>query len=231
MDNPIIFNSPTNDVKVKYITGIAMAFLLPLLLSIALANTNIAYFDKLFYSRFFYWGTVLVLWIYAYRFEKQHLLVWKEENNDLWYIVVSILALYACFIGAAIVSAVPGFLGWKEDKTVIGMITAVLKGHSAMIFFIAFTAGVTEEFIFRGYILTRLMKFFKTPVIPILISSTLFSALHYKYHSLGELIFAFLIGIIFSIYYIKYRNIKALIITHFLIDFISLNLAQHFKVK
>lgn len=218
----------SNDDKVKYIIGIAMAFLLPLVLSIVLANTKIAYFDKLFYSRFFYWGTALVLWIYAYRFEKQHLLIWKEENNDLWYIVVSVLALYACFIGAAIVAAIPGFLGWKEDKAVIRMITAVLKGHNAMTFFVAFTAGVTEELIFRGYILTRLMRLFKNPVIPILISSALFSALHYKYHSLGELIFAFLIGVIFSIYYIKYRNIKALIITHFLIDFISMSIAQHF---
>ncbi|MDB5141553.1 MAG: family intrarane metalloprotease, partial [Mucilaginibacter sp.] len=106
-----------------------------------------------------------------------------------------------------------------------------LKGHEAMLFFIALTAGVTEEFIFRGYVLTRLTQLFKNPAIAVIVSSLLFSALHYKYGSLHELIFAFLIGVIFSVYYLKYRNIKALMLTHFLIDFINMNLAQHIKLK
>lgn len=218
----------SNNDKVKYIIGIAIAFLIPLGLTLALGKINIASFDKVFYSRFFYWGTALFLLGYAYVIEKQKLLIWPENDPGIAFFLVSVVVLYLAFIGAALVSAIPMFLGVREKNEVMHTITALLKGHGVMVFFIAFTAGVTEELIFRGYVLTRLMKLFKEPIIPILISSTLFSALHYKYNSLRELIFAFLIGVIFSIYYIKYRNIKALILTHFLIDFISLNMAQHF---
>ena len=158
------------------------------------------------------------------------MLIWKE-NNEIGFFIISVFVLYLLYIVVAIVSAIPVFLGWHESNEVMKKIAFLLKGHQLMIVFVALTAGVTEELIFRGYMLTRLMQFFEKPYIPVIISSLAFSALHYKYHSLIETLFTFLIGVVFSIYYIKYRNIKALIVTHFLIDFISLTLMQHFKLK
>ncbi|HTD97905.1 MAG TPA: type II CAAX endopeptidase family protein [Mucilaginibacter sp.] len=214
------------------ITGIALAMLIPLGLTIAIGDTSISYYDKVFYSRFFYWGTMLFLFFYAYKIEHQPLLIWKPAKFDAWIFIVSVIVLYLLFIGAAIVSAIPTFLGLHDNREVITKIIKVITGHPFLLFLISFTAGVTEEFIFRGYILTRLMQLFKKPLWPVLISSILFSALHYKYNSLHEYIFAFAIGVIFSIYYIKYRDIKPLIVTHFLIDFINLHLAEYlFKIR
>jgi membrane protease YdiL (CAAX protease family) len=163
--------------------------------------------------------------------ERQPLLIIKESKPALGFFLLSVLVLYLLYIAAAIVSALPALFGVHDDKAVIKMISRVLKGHYWFTIFVALTAGVTEEFIFRGYILTRLLQVWKNPVIAIIVSSLLFSAMHYKYHSVHELIFAFLIGVIFSIYYLKYQHIKAIMLVHFLIDIISMGLAQHFMVK
>jgi membrane protease YdiL (CAAX protease family) len=228
MDDLTLKEKPNNPIL---ITGILLAFLIPLGLTVAIGNVSINYFDKLFYSRFFYWGTVLFLFFYAWKVERGPLLIWPENNAGTKFFLSSVVVLYLLFIAAAIVSAIPMLFGWRESNEVMKMIARLLKGQSSMMFFIALTAGVTEEFIFRGYILTRLLQIFKHPYIPVILSSILFSALHYKFHSLREFIFTFLIGVIFSLYYIKYRNIKALMLTHFLIDFISLMLAQHLTMK
>ena len=224
----ISLSKPNNIIL---LIGIRLAFAVPLGLTGWMSGMHISYYDKLFYSRFIYWGTVVFLFFYARMAEQQPLLIWTESKPTLGFFLLSVLVLYLLFIAAAVASAIPMLFGMRENNAMVKMITGVLKGHEAMLFFIALTAGVTEELIFRGYILTRLEQRFQNPVIAIIASSLLFSALHYKYGSLHELIFAFLIGIIFSVYYVKYRNIKALMLVHFLIDFININLAQHVKLK
>jgi hypothetical protein len=228
MDDQTFQPKPNNAILVS---GILLAFILPLGLTMWIGHVSVSYYDKRFYSRFFYWGTVLVLLFYARKVEHQPLLIWKESKPAIGFFLLSVLVLYLLFIAASIVSAIPMLFGMRENNAVIKMIAQLLKGHFWVLVFIALTAGVTEEFIFRGYVLTRLSQLFKKPYVPVIVSSLLFSALHYKYNSLRELIFAFLIGVIFSVYYLKYRNIKALMLTHFLIDFISMMLAQHVKLK
>lgn len=88
--------------------------------------------------------------------------------------------------------------------------------------FTALTAGVTEEFIFRGYLQPRLTVIFKNPYAAIILSSLLFGLLHFKYGTLANVIGPIFIGLIFSLYYWKYRNLTVLILCHFLWDLISL---------
>jgi membrane protease YdiL (CAAX protease family) len=211
--------------------GIILTLGLLILFDYWLGHLQMAYYDKLFYSRFIYWGILVVLFFYALKIERQPLLLWKEENNRIGFFLLSVFLLYLASIGAAIISAVPVLLGQHESNAVMKKIIAVITGHQATMFFIALTAGVTEELIFRGYLLTRLSQWFKNNAAAIIVSSLLFAALHYKYGSLRELIFTFLIGVIFSIYYVEYRNIKAIILTHFLIDYINMNIATHLKLK
>ena len=226
-----IFTFQTKPNNAVLITGIILAFGIPLGLNIWAGQTSAAYFDKLFYSRFIYWGTLGVLFLYARLAERQSLLILPESKTTIGSLLLSVLALYLLSIAAAIVSAIPVFFGWHERNLMMKKIIQLLRGHQTMIFFIALTAGITEEIIMRGYILTRLLQLFKKPVVPVLLSSLIFAALHYRYGSLRELIFTFLIGIIFSVYYIQYRNIKAIIAAHFLIDFINLIIAEHIKLK
>lgn len=230
MDTSTITNSnkPKNTILSG---GIILTLGLLILFDFWIGHMQVAYYDKLFYSRFVYWGIAVVLLFYAAKIERQPLLLWKEENNAIGFFLLSVFLLYLSSIGAAIFSAITVLLGMHENDAMMKKIIAVITGHQAMIFFIALTAGVTEEVIFRGYLLTRLSQWFKNNVAAIIVSSLLFAALHYKYGNLRELIFTFLIGMIFSIYYIKYRNIKAIIVTHFLIDYINMNLATHLKLK
>jgi len=224
----------TNSNKPRHsilFTGIAVTLGLLVVFDLWLSHIQMNYYDKLFYSRFIYWGIVVVLLFYTFKIERQSLLLWKEEHNTIGFFLLSVFLLYLSSIGAAFVSAIPVLLGEHENNAMMKKIVAVITGHQAMIFFLALTAGVTEELIFRGYLLTRLSQWFKNEVAAVIVSSLLFAALHYKYGSLRELIFTFLIGMVFSIYYIKYRNIKAIIVTHFLIDYINMNLATHLKLK
>jgi len=221
-------NKPNNIVLFG---GIMLILVLFILFDISLGRMQVAYYDKLFYSRFLYWGTMVVLLFYSLKVERQPLLLWKEENNAVGFFLLSVLALYLLSITAAIVSAVPALLGQHETSAVMKKVIAVVTGHQGLIFFIALTAGVTEELIFRGYVLTRLSQWFKNNTAAVIVSSLLFAALHYKYGSLRELIFTFLIGVLFSVYYLRYRNIKAIIVTHFLIDYINMNIATHLKLK
>ena len=217
--------------KTILFTGIILTLGLLILFDFWLSHIQMNYYDKLFYSRFIYWGIVVVLLFYTFKIEHQSLLLWKEEHNTTGFFLLSVFLLYLSSIGAAFVSAIPVLLGEHENNAMMKKIVAVITGHQAMIFFLALTAGVTEELIFRGYLLTRMSQWFKNEVAAVIVSSLLFAALHYKYGSLRELIFTFLIGMVFSIYYIKYRNIKAIIVTHFLIDYINMNLATHLKLK
>jgi len=221
-------NKPNNTILLG---GTVLTFSLLIFFDFLLGRLQMAYYDRLFYSRFIYWGIVVVLLFYTFKIERQSLLLWKEENNNIGFFLLSVFLLYLSSIGAAFVSAIPVLLGEHENDAMMKKIIAVITGHQAMIFFLALTAGVTEELIFRGYLLTLLSQWFKNEVAAVIVSSLLFAALHYKYGSLRELIFTFLIGVIFCIYYIKYRNIKAIIVTHFLIDYINMNLATHLKLK
>src|SRR5665213_1257159 len=62
------------------IAGIILAFFIPLGLSIWIGGTGMSYYDKIFYSRFIYWGTVVVLLLYALRAERQPLLIVTESK-------------------------------------------------------------------------------------------------------------------------------------------------------
>jgi membrane protease YdiL (CAAX protease family) len=179
-------------------------------------------------SEFGEWVTVIFLFFYAYKIERQPLLLWEGNDSGAGFTLLSILVLYVAYILIAVVSAIPSWFGYRETDQLMHVIMQLLKGRPLLIFFISITAGVTEELVFRAYILTRLSTFFKEPYMPIILSSAVFSALHYRYHSLGEFIFTFLFGIICSVYYIKYRNIHALILTHFFIDFIVFTAAQNY---
>jgi hypothetical protein len=227
MDNST-FIFPNKRKNIVPIIGMVLSILLPFSLAFGVRYLNIGYFSKIYLLEFIDWGTIVFLFFYAYKVERQSFIIWKEDDTSVGFILLSVAVLYVAYIIIAVVSSIPASFGYRESGDMMRKIMLVLKGHPALIFLISLTAGATEELTFRGYILTRLSTYFKEPYMPIIVSSALFSAMHYSYHSLGEFIFTFLLGVVFSVYYIKYRNIHALILTHCLIDFIVFTTAQHF---
>lgn len=96
------------------------------------------------------------------------------------------------------------------------------KNNIPLILFTSITAGITEELLFRGYLIPRLEIIVKKTYLSILISSILFGLIHYSYDTLIQVIGPFSIGLVLALHYQKYRNIKILIICHFLWDLMSI---------
>jgi membrane protease YdiL (CAAX protease family) len=210
------------------ISGIAIAVLFPLALTTVVLFSGMGYPDRILYSRFIFWIEIGLLILYASKAEHQKFLLWEEKPVDAGIFLISVILLYFISIACGIIGNIPRLFGWHESNDILKRILVIFMHRPWLMFFTALTAGVTEELIFRGYILTRLSLMFKNRYIPVIISALLFAALHYSYRSLRELIFTFLIGLIFGLYYQKYRNIKVLIVVHFMIDMISLEIGTHF---
>ena len=80
-------------------------------------------------------------------------------------------------------------------------------------------AGIVEEVCYRGYVIERLEKMTGNWFVYFLIPLILFAIFHYR-QGIGGIIISFVAGAILAVLYIKRRDLKANIITHFLVDFI-----------
>lgn len=184
---------------------------------------------NLFYSRFLFWGMAIFLFFYAHFAEKQNLLLKKPARHGIGFYILSIAAIAVAII-VLIYLVMPtikafAYLTDKEGDTLKNMVS-ILRAHPILLLFTCITAGITEEIIFRGYIQTRVELIFKSPAAGIIISAVLFSLAHSFYGTIQEIVVPLIIGLIFSIYYYKYKNINILMIFHFLIDYIQLSLSH-----
>ena len=93
-----------------------------------------------------------------------------------------------------------------------------IKQLIAVIFF-SITAGFVEEIYFRGLFwkITENIKY--NAIIYILISSIIFSTVHWE-GGIQNLFATFVFGLICSSFYIKFKNLWPLIFGHFIVDFI-----------
>jgi len=80
-------------------------------------------------------------------------------------------------------------------------------------------AGFVEEFFYRGYIMERLAELTGRWIVYFLLPAVIFGLLHFR-QGLGGVLIAFVLGLVFAVFYWKYRDLKAVIIAHFLVDFI-----------
>lgn len=184
-------------------------------------------------SRLIIWAEVLLLYLYTRFIENDKMLLWSEKTYKTGFYFTSVGAIYLLALGAGIVAHIPVWLGVHNDRTKLNEMSKVVCSSWLMILFSSITAGATEELIFRGYMLPRFEALFKNKYLPVVVSSLIFGLLHSWYFSISQVISATLIGAIFAIHYQWYRNIKVLILTHAVIDFIAFSvfkLAMHYHL-
>lgn len=203
-----------------------LVLIIPLIFGRLLALAHLDSLTLLVISRFIYIGEAGLLYLYARRVERQDFILWDEHYPVEFYFRWVIL-LYLLSFAAQIVSAIPLWFGWHDNTAILMKWMHVITSRYWLILFCAATAGITEELIMRGYLLTRLQQLFRNSYMAVIISATLFALLHFSYFNLREIIFAFLIGIITAVHYQRYRNIHVLIIMHFLVDFLSFLIARY----
>ncbi|HVW98159.1 MAG TPA: type II CAAX endopeptidase family protein [Mucilaginibacter sp.] len=204
------------------ITGVLIAvFFYPLAGHLLFSQLGYTFANAL-YSRLLIWLDVLILYLYALNIEQNRLLLWAERKRGAGFYLASFVVLYLLSMAAGVASRVPDLFGFRDDRSILVRMIAVFNQNAFLAIFTAVTAGITEELIFRGYLLPRLEILFKNKYMPVIVSSLAFGLMHYKYRSYHEVIFATLFGVIFSIHYLRYRNIWILMLTHMSIDMVSL---------
>lgn len=209
------------------ITGIVALFFLlstfttPFLLKISSQPTLDGFL--FFLNRLFIWLALVLIWFYAKRVEKKSLLLWPPQKQKILFSILAVFAiLIVIFIGNMTISKVLSYLTSNMTSPKMMEFGTLFKHNIPLLVFTAATAAIVEEFIFRGYIQPRIEFIFKKPIWGIIGSALLFALLHLSYATWLQFLGPLFIGLVFSIYYWKYRNIKVLIICHFIIDLVGL---------
>ena len=83
------------------------------------------------------------------------------------------------------------------------------------------TASFCEEVIYRGYAMERLFKLTDQAWIIILLPHLAFSLMHLK-DGCDHALMVAVAGILFSLYYYRYRDLTMVIIAHFFIDLLAI---------
>jgi membrane protease YdiL (CAAX protease family) len=184
----------------------------------------------LFSSRIAIWVALAALFIYVRQIEKQPLLLWQEKKYSIVHYILSVITTLLTVVAVLIVfSIVWTLLGLKKDSNSLNKIIDIFRHNHFLVLLTCLTAGITEELVFRGYIMPRLQLLFNKTYLSIIISSVIFGLIHFGYGTALNVIGPFIIGLVFALHYYKYRNIKILIICHFLWDYIVILLKLNFQ--
>ena len=221
---------PQNTNRSAVARGILFILLLLFLISL-LGTTAVLNFFGLakinptlfFFSRILYWISAAFLWLYATKIEKQTLLIWEETKyNASFYVKLIFTIFLGLILGLYIIKIFLSLIGLLNKSDKMAELTVFFLNSKLLLVFTALTAGVVEELIFRGYLLPRFEIIFKNHWIAISISSLLFGLLHYRYGTIVNVVGPVFIGFVFGYFYWRFRNIKILIIAHFLWDIMAL---------
>ncbi len=175
-------------------------------------------------SRILIWISLGLVYLYVQNYEHQPLLLWNEKRYGFVFYLVSIVLLLLIIIaGSAFIQLIVHQLKLSGNSS---KATSIVGYGAPLKLFIVFTAAVTEELIFRGYLMPRIQLFLKNTWWPIIISAFVFGLVHVRYGTFINVIGPAFIGFVSAWHYQKYQNIKVLMICHFLIDFFALFL-QH----
>ena len=177
------------------------------------------------------WVCLLFIYLFVSQIEKQKFLLWTEMPlNFTEYFKSFFRIIFAIIVGAIIIGLTLKFLGNdpKQGSKFVEIIQ-ILKNSFPLLIFTCLTAGITEELIFRGYLMPRLQLFFNNNYASIIISSILFGLMHIGYGTIMQIIGPVFIGFVFAVHYQKYRNIKILIFCHFFWDFMSIMANAYLK--
>jgi membrane protease YdiL (CAAX protease family) len=215
--------------KALMITGIVLPLMLYPYLGHLFLNYDMTATWRIICSEVFKWLTLGILYLYATRFELNDFLLWREEKYNAVFYLKFIILIYLMVRGAVIISNIPHVLGYHDNYQIMRKTDTVINQYPLLLACVCLTAGISEELIFRGYILSRLSLFFKNQHWPVVISALIFASVHLGYKNLGELIFVFIFGLIFGYHYQRYRNLLVLMIVHFITDFIAIGLYHPHK--
>jgi len=171
---------------------------------------------------------VLVLYLYAERVERMPFLRWQEVPRKVIFWVVSITVLFVLECAGRAISNVPQRLGWHElwhVRMSNSAIRIMINWNKQNLVFLIFSWTIWAaaiDLIFRGYLLPRLVVLFKSNTAGVIASSLCFALFPFIHYGWSELIDYFITGVLLGMFYLKYRNIKIVIIARVLMYLTSM---------
>ena len=187
--------------------------------------TGIAPFSAtaMYVTRLLFWTILGIVFLYARRIEKQKLLLWEERNYSFPLLLASFFGIFGAVVILLLFTAIVlRLLGLHQQSAMLDELMKIFRNDPFLMLFTCVTAGFVEELLFRGYLLPRLALLFNNSLVAVIVSSVLFGLMHFGYGTVINMVGPFIIGLVFAIYYWKFRNIKVLIFCHFTWDLMAL---------
>jgi len=223
----------------KFVVGILFTFVL--LAAVMLYIFPLIYFitgikgftsTNFFYTRIALWVVLALIFLYNFSVEKMPFLLWKEKKYPALFYIKTVISLYLiCAFGSAFLNLIIQVFIQEDISRKLIQISSLFKNNYWLIVFICLTAGVVEEFLMRGYIQPRIEKIYNNQYLGIFVSAALFGILHSTYGTVAQVVVPFFIGTVFALFYKKYSNIKILIISHCMYDFVSMMIMNFIDTK
>lgn len=132
-------------------------------------------------------------------------------------ILRGLLGVVFCAAGLAACVGLSKLLGWPFGQGTLG--SASYEPPLWAVALAVLRAGTVEEIFYRGYALERLRSLTGNWLWYAAAPLVLFAAFHFRQGYAGILI-AFVLGGILTLMYLKWRDLLANMVTHFLVDFI-----------
>ena len=120
---------------------------------------------------------------------------------------------------AALLSALSKLLGWRESELLMHLLPES-RSEKTLFVLLSITAGITEEIVFRGFIISAVGFASGSALAAAVLSSLVFGALHAYQSSTGALRAA-LLGFALAVPYLLTGSIVPSVIAHALIDIVG----------
>ncbi len=170
-------------------------------------------------SRILCWCILGIIFIYVRKKEKQNILLWSETEYSIGtHVAFFFIMLLVLFTGLAVIHLILNLMHLASESSQMAMLKYIFKNYKLLVPVTTITAGVTEELIFRGYLMPRLELLYNNKYVTVIVSSLLFGMIHIGYGTVINVVATAFIGFIFALHYQKYRNIGFLIFFHFIWD-------------
>lgn len=162
-------------------------------------------------------------------------LIWRNRESfshlgwsfgDGWLEVGLGFALFVpVFYGTSLLSALLKKIGFSAPAQPLpSFLTPTGLPEYLLAFFLVVVVAVSEETIFRGYLILRFRALHKNPIVAVALSTAIFSLGH-GYEGPAGLVAVLVIGAILALVYLWRGSLVAPIIIHFMQDFTGLILA------
>lgn len=178
---------------------------------------------------------VLIILFTELTFQEVGITVPKIDTETLGPIVTYIVLAIAVFYFIVMIGYI---FGYKFNKNIrkkfiesknrqlneisFAVMLPITKKEKKAWSYVSLTAGVTEEIIYRGFLIFAVL--YLNPNLSIwlvmLIASILFGLAH-TYQGFGNVVRTTIIGYLFSILYVGLQSILPIMVLHFLIDYVA----------